>query len=206
MGDFNKQVIVCLASDLEETARAIANKERSARTSAIMRYGDWTGGMPQQRLSANGGDYRLAGSRSRLVIVAHGDENSRCINGSAALTGKTLAEFVAGLVDGPVDRVTLHICCGGGNTDAGVGPFDSIACEFARHAGGITREVTARTGVVAGTYYPNNLTGFKRSVGGRQGNARRDDDKVVFEVNPGSSLAAPLPPRRAYYTRKQYAT
>jgi hypothetical protein len=206
MGDFNKQVVVCLATDLEETARAIANKERSGRVSAILRFGNWTGGMPTQKMSKNGEGYALAGAQSRLVVVAHGDPTSRGINGSSALTGKKLAEFVSYLLDEPIGRITLHICYAGGNQDPEerVGPFDSLACDFASHAGRLAAEVTARCDRVGGTYNPETMKGFTRSVGGRSHNERRMEDKVVFTVNTSSTLDSSKSPSAVYNTKKTY--
>ena len=88
MAMFTKQVVGSVAEDLSETATAIANKEREGCTCSIMRYGTWGGGMPSKTLASNGDSYRLGGLRSRLVIVAHGDSTSTCINGNAKLTGE----------------------------------------------------------------------------------------------------------------------
>lgn len=212
VGVFEKQVVVCLASNLNNSATAIANKDHAdARSSVIVRYGDWTGGMPTRKLSALGENYDIKGMKSRLVVLAHGDPTSSGINGRAELTGKKLAQFVGALLEERIGRITLHMCYGGGHiTRRGdwetpsssptfsVSPWDSIACDFASHAGGLAAQVTARTDVVSGSYNDRTLKGFKRTVGGSS--EKRMGDKVLFRVDSSSSLSNSVRPRISFVT------
>ena len=213
MGNFDKQVVICLANNLHQTATAISNKQRVGRTSAIIRYGDWRGGLPTEKLSQEENtEYHLGGVKSRMVIVAHGNEESTVINGRQ--TGKDLAEFVEALLDEKIGRITLHICFGGGRVGPRwdwkkkpseqmgsftVSPYKSIAYDFASHAGSLTYQVTARTDEVAGSFNPDTLGGFQRSVGGSF--ARRLGDKLVLTTDPESSPTKMKAPSASFNTK-----
>ena len=94
------------------------------------------------------------------------------------------------------------MCYGGGNLgeDQQV-VWNSIACDFASHVGHLTKQVTARTDVVAGTYIKATNKEFKRTVGGRARPERKLTDKVLFTVAATSSLNVKVTPQVSFTTK-----
>jgi hypothetical protein len=201
---YDRQGVLCLAADLSDTADSLWGKRAAAgesdKTHRVNMYG-WRGGTATEAAFS---DLPL---NSRLIILVHGDENSTVANGR--YTPAQLAALVKSLLGGRrIQRISLHMCYGGGNKGTATGsnssefhtsPQDSFAQKFASIAGEFAREVSARTDVVSGLTYRDATTGaitnFQRTVGDRR---KTEGDKLVFTVNSTSTLANPVQATRSF--------
>jgi len=104
------------------------------------------------------------------------------------------------------------MCYGGGNRGQATGsdvarfevhPTNSFAYRFARYAGQLTVDVTARTDVVAGRFaagIDGNTETFYRTVGGRR---KAEGDKVVFRTSQASTIDNPVNPTMTFSWQPQ---
>ncbi len=215
---YDSQAILRLAPDLENDAINTQKKreeagdvlnafDHSKAKSRIFR-GAQVNGLPIE--------YRQA--TSRIFIIAHGDENSTFIadaeNGGNKWSPEALYLLLkawmsdAGYLPTRVQRISLLTCNSGGNrgntsiagsgaSQAGftVRPEQSFAYKFARIAGCLTADVTARTDVMIGGSQTNNgvfVTAYQTV--GMDNRRHKEGDKFVFTTVAGSTPTAPQDP------------
>jgi hypothetical protein len=144
---YERQAIIVLASDLKSHAALLQAKRELAgdHAKSSIHRGSATGPLdpPLQPLPPN----------SRLIIIAHGDENTaKCIHIDGGVwTGSDLAKalqrwFTPG--QPRISRISLDVCRGGGiqgNGGFAVHPNASFGYELAKCCGFAARSVTART-------------------------------------------------------------
>jgi hypothetical protein len=196
---YQAQVVMYLDVDLEPTARHTAHKPGNKTLSWSL----YSGGPDQLPAAAVQGVV----ADTRLVIIGHGNPTSTTI-GNRYLTPERLARVVDVWLGGTrIKRISLHSCYGGGNRGRAVGaqvgnfevhPSNSFAFKFARYAGQLTVDVTARTDVVAGSVKTDdndNTTSFQRKVGGRR---KAEGDKFVFTTSEASTIANPDDPTMTF--------
>jgi len=207
------QAIVCLAGDLRDTAVSLQEKRQLEgdlrktindveQIAATVHYWPDVNGLPNlftARPDGSGG--------SRLIIVGHGNPESTHILGDgfqweAAELNTRVETWLNRSI---INRISLHMCFGGGNPTGHlgpmpVGPANSFAMAFARICR-VARSITARTHVVSIsriTSGPANvpqadwpLTDVKRTVNGRH--QAPGIDKYVFRPQPdGLPLFGPV--------------
>jgi hypothetical protein len=190
---YSTQAIVCLANDLRATAEAFQRKReiegdlrktinRVEQTAATVHYYPDVIGLPNLfsgRPDGSGG--------SRLIIVGHGNpESTHIIGDGVQWTAEELNTHVEGWLNGSViNRISLHMCFGGGNPTGRLAPMpvapeNSFAMAFARICQ-VARSVTARTEVVnilTRTNPAGAVTDVQRTVADRH---QQPGDKYVFE-------------------------
>jgi hypothetical protein len=166
-------------------------------------------------------------SKSRLIILGHGNRESteiaRDTSGHSTLDPKTLAENVSNwLGNRKIERISLHMCYGGGNRGNAQGstlneeflaqfevrPEQSFAWEFAKHAGHLAKEISARTQAISeretrvadGTKDGKFVTAY-REVGHKTTGYRYKGfgDKYVIYTDPSATIKDPLPPTDWYW-------
>jgi hypothetical protein len=189
---YTAQIVVYLDADLQASASAIANKPGNV-TVSFSRFPGGNADLPAAALQG-------VIANMRLVIVGHGDPASTSI-GNQDITPKHLAEIVAVWLGGVrIQRISLHMCHGGGNRGAAVGarvqnfqvhPQNSFAYAFASYCGALSVDVTARTESVGTSVVPNSQGYGRHLVHGRKAGA---GDKVFFATNALATIAAPQDP------------
>lgn len=184
------QAIVCLANDLRGTAEALHWKREHAgdvqkringeeQLASSVHYWPNVQGLPKMY------------SRSRLIIVGHGNPESTHIMGNGVQwTPEELNTQVGQWLDNSViERISLHMCYGAGNP-AGefdvmpVAPDNSFAaafarvCKYARSFSGRTSTTTVQTTTrdVGGAPTVVNV----RRIVGDAGRHKGAGDKYVF--------------------------
>ena len=209
------QAIVLLAQDLTDNADALQNKRIAAGDRQISFDDDPPIEKSRifQGLQITTLDEPYRQPTSRIIVLGHGDIDSTAIMGDGALQldGKQFAQRMRGWLTSPgfepsrVQRISLHMCYGGGRRGAASvagssnaagfakSPLNSFAYEFARHAGELTVDVTARTARVR-----MNINGPApfREVGEPDAPRRhkKEGDKFIFTTAVGSTYAAPQDP------------
>lgn len=209
------QAIVLLAQDLSENADALQSKRVAAEDLQI-KFGDdppIDKSRIFQGLQITTLEEEYRQPTSRIIVLGHGDIDSTAImgDGGLQLDGKQFAQRMRGWLTAPgykpsrVQRISLHMCYGGGRrgtapvlgSSNAVGfaksPVNSFAYEFARHAGELAVDVTARTARVRMNI--NSAVPF-REVGEPDAPRRhkKEGDKFVFTTASGSTYAAPQNP------------
>ncbi|MFT8243736.1 hypothetical protein [Roseomonas sp. BN140053] len=214
---YDSQAIVYLADDLWGTANTLQRKRVAAgdtenafdfdlAKSRIFAY---------TQITALPLEYRQA--TSRLIILGHGNEASTFIatatQGGRSFTPEQLYAEVkkwltaSGYKTTRVQRVSLHMCYGGGNRgalpiagssnrpgDFTVDPRTSFAYKLARICGDLTVDVTARadeTNTVSNSS-GNVLVSASRHVGGRH---HAEGDKWRFVTDAASTPENPVNPK-----------
>lgn len=198
--------IVCLANDLRAHAEALQNKRIAS--------GDLKKKINQvEQISSHITFYPQTPGwqwykKSRLVIVGHGDDGSRCITvDSVRWDPAELARHVASWLNNQtIGRISLHMCFGGGNRGNATGdrfeafevrPSQSFAYKFASCCS-LATSITARTDTMSmqvhtkpqpGTSVPKFITAH-RDVGYR---LKGLGDKIVFGPN-GGTIDKPVNP------------
>ncbi len=207
------QAIVCLANDLRGTADSLQEKrglEEDIRKTineveqiaATVHYWPAVAGLPNL--------YRARGDGSggsRLIIVGHGNPESTHILGDGLqwTAAELNTQVETWLNRSIINRISLHMCFGGGNPSGHLAPMpvdpaNSFAMAFARICR-VARSITARThlvNILRKTSGPSNvpqdqwpLTDVQRTVGGRH--QAPGIDKYVFEPQAdGRPLFGPV--------------
>jgi len=213
---YTTQAIICLANDLENSARARQAKREAAGDDDLnLTIGTApTRTVKKSRLFLNGSamgslpvEYRL--TNSRLIIHGHGNPQSTHIMGSNGLqwTPKQLAEKIKGWLDGcRIKRISLNMCYSAGNrggqgaTDLDswtVSAFESFAYQLARHcrygetiSGATDVHETNRRVTSTGELSREGAVVFS-TVGGRY---KQKGDKVIFTTDPNATPDNPVDP------------
>lgn len=205
--DYTTQAIICLASDLRESAEALQGKRVAAgdATGIVNEVNQWRSTVSYYPMLALPNLF----TNSRLIIIGHGDAGSSYIMGDGIQwDAKELARRARGWIHTKINRISLHMCFGGGNRGTGGGanfgnfqihPGRSFAFKFASYCD-FAQSVTARTertNMVTST--TNGVLVTARREVGAPGAKRHHGigDKVVFLPN-GGTLDAPVDPRMQY--------
>jgi hypothetical protein len=210
---YDSQAILVLADDLMGNARTLQNKREAAgdlesafSSNAKSRI------FERVQITTLPLEYRQA--TSRLIVLGHGDEDSTIIasatTGGLTWTPLQLHELLKAWMSSTgkeptrVQRISLHMCFGGGNRgtvpvpgSAGktnqfkVPPSQSFAQKFASMAGCLTVDVTARTEAtnMVSTTSNNVFVTAERQVGGRH---KAEGDKFLFTTVAGSTPEKPV--------------
>jgi hypothetical protein len=137
-------------------------------------------------------------SRSRLIILGHGNPASTHIMGNGKQwTAQEFAALVDSWLETTVSRISLHMCYGGGNLNAGeeVKPEASFAYHFASHCN-YAQTITARTA----TTNMVKRTGETTQIWRETGDAHKGTlSKVVFTPQGGTPNKAVPPAWRYVY-------
>lgn len=170
---YNNNLIWCFAADLWANARALYQKREG--NSYLHQYPNYVGGL---------------GSRSRIIIVGHGDAASSFFMGDhGQWDAVRLAREIRECLQNQVKRISFHMCCSakaqqnGSIHESFAHKFASV-CDFAE-------EITARTDVMnvsfgtrQGRYFAEQtVNGVHRPAGWK-----------VFYKPTGGTLATPRNP------------
>jgi hypothetical protein len=210
------QAIVCLANDLRGTAEALHWKRENEgdlvktinqeeQIAATVHYYPAVDGLPRLFTARDDGS-----GGSRLIIVGHGNPESTHIMGDGfQWEPEVLNEKVEGWLNRAIiNRISLHMCFGGGNPTGRLGPMPvavekSFAMEFAKVCR-VARSITARTEVVnirQTTGGPADVpedqwpvTSVHRTVGGQLKEPGMINKYVFMPQADGRPLYGPLRP------------
>lgn len=212
------QAIICLASDLEESARVIHAKR------IIAGDGKDEEGAPRSKLHLVGPpqslDPEYCQPESRLIIVGHGNKQSQGVfgepgSGVTPLTPQALASKVEMWLGARhIKHISLKVCYGAGfrNEQNPGRPNDWVT----KYVGSLAHEFAKRCGYAdtIGAYTDTHITVWKTkfseahnkdivdkdfmpySVVGRGDRYKTKGDKLMFYPDPAARPASPKPCRQ----------